>query len=88
MTLSASPFRVNLVSAGGTAFETLLNFRVAAPSRYFEGAVGLTFPALVFDSADRVDANQCLFGIGVEGKTARLFTRAPSRAHTRGHSLG
>jgi hypothetical protein len=32
------------IPAGGASFETILIFRVAAPSRFFEGAEGLDFP--------------------------------------------
>jgi hypothetical protein len=32
------------IRAGGTSFETVLNFRVAAPSWFFEGAESLAFP--------------------------------------------
>jgi hypothetical protein len=43
-----------------------LNFGGAVPSRIFEATEGLTFPDFVFDSADRVDADQPVFGIRVE----------------------
>jgi hypothetical protein len=32
-----------------------LNFRVADPSRLFEGSVGLVFPLRIFNSVDRMD---------------------------------
>jgi hypothetical protein len=47
-----------------------LNFRVAAPSRFFEGAEGVVFPLHVYTSVDGIDADQPALGIRVEGKTA------------------
>jgi len=38
--------RQGLASAGGIPFETVLIFRVATPSRFFEGAERSAFPSV------------------------------------------
>jgi hypothetical protein len=64
-----------------------LNFRVAAPSWFFEGAEGLGFPPLVLDSVDGGDAHWSVFPDGVEREAARLFLiyfkQAPKREKVR-----
>jgi len=55
--------------AGGPAFEKVLNFRVAAPSRFFEGAEGLIFLFWICNLVDGVNPDQSALQVGVEGKT-------------------
>src|ERR1017187_8293951 len=46
-------------------------FRMAAASRFFEGAEGLVFPLPFCNSVNRVNTEQSVLAIRVEGKTAR-----------------
>ena len=47
-----------------------LNFRVAAPSRFFEGAEGLVFRSDRGPSGDGINADQSVFDVRIEEKTA------------------
>lgn len=38
--------------AGGALFEAVLNFRVAVPSRFFEGTEGLAFSRLILNAIE------------------------------------
>jgi hypothetical protein len=51
--------------AGGEAFDEGWNFRVAAPSRFFEGAEILVFLPLIFNSIERIHSDQPLIELTV-----------------------
>jgi hypothetical protein len=59
----SDPSRMRGRVAGGAPFETVLIFRVAAPSRFFEGAEVLTFLLCVCSSADGVNLDQSVLEI-------------------------